>query len=156
MCFFFYFSIGKQQGDMGVALLVHYTTWQSEHTAAKKEVARAELLASGLAIAGSPRVPHGENIPRSTRRCRHLTRRRLHSLASFNAVREDVLCKYILRCRRHSNVRCTCPNVLESGWWPCAGVWEKMYISCMFDIYHFEMRYSLLWGELILFFGFSM
>ena len=73
---------------MGVALLVHYTARQSEHTAAEKEVARAEQeeLAPGLATAGSPRAPRGENVPRSTRRCRRLTRGRLSFLASFNAT----------------------------------------------------------------------
>jgi hypothetical protein len=40
VCFFFYFSIGKRHGDMGVALLIHYTARQSEHNAAEKEVAR--------------------------------------------------------------------------------------------------------------------
>ena len=81
---------------MGVALLIHYTARQSEHTAAEKEVARAEQeeLAPGLATAGSPRAPRGENVPRSTRHCRRLTRRQLHSLASFNAVGEGVICKY--------------------------------------------------------------
>jgi hypothetical protein len=65
-------------------------------TAVEKEVARAEQeeLVPCLATAGSPCAPRGENIPRSTRRCRRLTRRRLHSLASFNAVGEGVLCKY--------------------------------------------------------------
>ena len=96
MYFFFYFSIGKRQGDMGVALLVHYTARQSEHTAAEKEVARAEQEELAPATAGSPHAPRGENIPRSTRHCRRLTRRQLHSLASFNAVGEGVLCKYIV------------------------------------------------------------
>jgi len=83
---------------MGVALLVHYTARQSEHTAAKKEVvcAEQEELAQGLATAGSPCALRGGNVPRSTCRCRRLTRRRLHSLASFNAVGEGVLCKYIV------------------------------------------------------------
>ena len=43
---------------MGVALLVHYTARQSEHTAAKKEgvCAEQEELAPGLATTGSPRA----------------------------------------------------------------------------------------------------
>ena len=75
---------------MGVALLVHYTARQSEHTAAEKEVACAEQkeLAPGLATAGSPHAPRGENVPRSTRHCHRLT------IASFNAVIEGVVCKY--------------------------------------------------------------
>jgi hypothetical protein len=94
VCFFFYFSIGKQQGDMGVALLIHYTARQSEH-AAEKEVTCAEQegLASGLATAGSPRAARRKR-PLGARAAAVASRRRLHSLASFNIIGEGVLCKY--------------------------------------------------------------